>query len=660
MHSTVALRRAASSAHFTLASGAQIPKIGYGTWKLNKEEAHAGVADALKAGFRHIDSAWAYKNEDATGSAIAKSGIPRKDLFITSKLWNSFHGDNVEMGVDASLRDLGTDYLDLYLMHWPVAFANPKNSELSALKSQDGRPIENHILSEDLIRTWTNLEKLVEKGKVRNIGISNFNIRRVETLLSEAKINPVANQVEVNWGVPNDELLHYCEAHQVQLQAYSPLGSSDYVQEYTQDPVVVDVAKRNNISPVQVLLAWHIARGINPITRSRKPERLPELLEAAQVDLPWADVKHLLKEAENKPIQRVVDPKEAWNVKEDIFEDGVDQTRLTSLKTDSLDIPLPHEQGQVSAGTSAYLEPRNEPDAQLKPTEHIARFHTIAGDRSNTRGSRGSTVLQQIMKQRAFSSSSRASAAPSASSSASSRASSFLSGSSKQALATPGLTFADGRTSEPRETSKMNMCTFMLLVQQNNLTVAENTKLRAELAAVPLPEGVDPKDRATFKVIRTGIFSKVVRKAIHESRGSKRELQSLLPVLSGPIAVLTSPVLSPTYIGRLMSVIDKALGNKKAPPAAAPGASHAKSVTLNPRVIPLAAVIEGRKVVDIPALRDVSMIPDLSTLHAQIIGLLSSPASQLAGVLSMASGGKLALTLEGRKQQLEELEQKTS
>lgn len=194
----------------------------------------------------------------------------------------------------------------------------------------------------------------------------------------------------------------------------------------------------------------------------------------------------------------------------------------------------------------------------------------------------------------------------------------------------------------------------MLLVQHNNLTVVENTQLRAELAAVPLPEGADARARAQYTVIRPGIMKPVVRAAVKEARGQKTELRQLKHVLSGPIAVLTSPTLSPPYISRLMEVIDKSFGNKKAPPAPAPGAAHSKSVTLNPRIVPLAAVIEGNKVIDVPALRDVSTIPDLQTLRAQIVGLLSSPASQLAGALSMASGGKLAMTLEGRKQQLEE------
>lgn len=591
-------------------------------------------------------------------------------------------------------------------MHWPVAFRNPKNSELASLKSQDGRPIENHVLSEDLVQTWKGLEAMVKKGKVRNIGISNCNIRRVDYILSHAEIAPAVNQVEVNWGVPNDELLHYCEAHQVKVQAYSPLGSSDYVEEYIKDPVIVDVAKRNNITPVQAVLAWHLARGIQPITRSRQPERLKEALAAVDIDLPWPDVQHLTREADNKPIQRVVDPTEAWNVKEDIFEDYVDQTRIMSLKGGSLDVPLPHEAAAAAKDApSPYLEPRNDPTAELKPTETVARFHTLAGGR--TTGTKGPTVLQQLMNRRGFSSSRRAAAA-------SANASSFLSVTPKQALATPGIKWTDGIDNAARETRKMNMCTvrsrarfastvaapssaspvvlgaasatspsavpravrqyparkaflysqyqrlledskFMLLVQPNNLSVAEFSKLRADLAAVPLPADVPSSSRARFTVVRSGIMRPALRNLFGKpkKRSSKSSsadvVSSLEPVLSGPLAMLTSPSLSPAYVSRLLAVIDKALGNTGRAPAAG-----AKSVTTNPRMVPLAAVVEGNKLMDVPALRSVGQLPDLQTLRAQIVGLLSQPAGQLASVLSMASGGHLALALEGRKRQLEE------
>lgn len=603
------------------------------------------------------------------------------------------------------MRELGTDYLDLYLMHWPVAFSNPKNSELSSLKSQDGRPIENHILSADIMKTWRNLEEMVKKGKVRNIGISNFNIRRVEELLASAEILPATNQVEVNYGVPNDELLHYCEAHQIKIQAYSPLGSSEYVEEYSQDPIIQDVAQRNNMTPTQVVLAWHLARGINPITRSRNVDRMQEALAATELELPWPDVQHLLKEAENKPIQRVVDPTVAWNVKEDIFEDGTDQTRLLSLKTDSIEVSMPHEaNASSSSGNSHYLEPRNAPDSENKPNETVARFHTLCGGR--TSGTRGSTVIQQLMHRRGFSSS----RVPRATSS-------FLSSTSKQALATPGLQWssASAQAGESRETRKMNMCTvrphasgtqtrcassvasplasssglppvpsampqssssrvytprkaflfsqysrllsesqFMLLVQPNNLSVAELSAIRAEIAAVPLPEGEDAGNRARLTVVRSGVMKPVLRQAIRDRSSTNAELGGLESILSGPLAMLTCPSLSPPYVSRLLSVIDKALGNRALSPAAAAGKPHTRTASANPRMVPLAAIVEGNRLVDVPALRDVSKLPDLQTLRSQIVGLLSSPASQLASVLSMASGGQLSLTLEGRKRQLEE------
>lgn len=583
-------------------------------------------------------------------------------------------------------------------MHWPVAFANPKNSELASLKSQDGRPIENHILSQDIAKTWANMEEMVKKGKVRNIGISNFNIRRVDQLLQEAEINPAVNQVEVNWSVANDELLHYCEAHQVKLQAYSPLGSSDYVNEYLSDPIILDVAERNGITPAQAVLAWHIARGIIPITRSRQADRLEEALAAAHIELPWPDVQHLTKQAGQRPIQRVVDPTTAWNVKEDIFEDGVDQTRLMSLKTESLEVPLPHE-----GDSSHYLEPRNHPEADLKPTESVARFHSFAGSR--TKGTKGSTVVQQLMQRRAFSST-RATAAASP---AASSAPSFLASTSKQSLATPGLKWTDGQVNDARETRKMNMCTvrgpggqarfassvaasasasasssapavfkapskrvfqprkaflhsqytrllaqsqFMLVFQHNNLTVEEWSKLRQELHAVPLPQGAEDGERAKITVVRAGIMKPVLRDAVRNQ--GKKQLRGMENVLSGPLAMLTSSSLNPKYVEALLSVTDKALGNRAFPTAAAPGQQHVKTAKVNPRLVPLLAVVEGNQFVDVPSLRDISKLPDLQTLRAQIVGLLSAPAGQLANVLSMASGAQLALLLEARKRQLDE------
>jgi ribosomal protein L10 len=197
----------------------------------------------------------------------------------------------------------------------------------------------------------------------------------------------------------------------------------------------------------------------------------------------------------------------------------------------------------------------------------------------------------------------------------------------------------------------------MLLVQPNNLSVAELSAIRAEIAAVPLPEGEDVGSRARLTVVRSGVMKPVLRQAIRDGSSTKAELNGLESILSGPLAMLTCPSLSPPYVSRLLSVIDKALGNRALSPAAQAGKPHTRTANANPRMVPLAAIVEGNRLVDVPALRDVSKLPDLQTLRAQIVGLLSSPASQLAGVLSMASGGQLSLTLEGRKRQLEESSQ---
>lgn len=195
----------------------------------------------------------------------------------------------------------------------------------------------------------------------------------------------------------------------------------------------------------------------------------------------------------------------------------------------------------------------------------------------------------------------------------------------------------------------------MLLVQPNNLSVAELSKVREELRAVPLPEGAPEGSRARLTVVRAGVLKPVLREVASSGKASLANLES---VLSGPLAMLTSPSLSPEYIARLLSVIDKALGNRSLPAKASAGQPHAKTSNANPRLVPLAAIIEGNKVIDVPALRDVSKLPSLQTLRAQLIGLLSAPASQLASILSMASGAQLAMTLEARKRQLEEGETK--
>ncbi|PWN31469.1 uncharacterized protein FA14DRAFT_151454 [Meira miltonrushii] len=722
MRASMIARKAAPVSSWTLANGARIPKIGFGTWKLNKEQAHASVTHALKTGYRHIDSAWAYKNEDATGDAIRKSGIDRKDLWITSKLWNTFHGDKVEAGLDATLQDLGVDYLDLYLMHWPVAFSNPNTSQISSLRSVSGYPVEETKLSQDIAATWRQMEEMVKKGKVRSIGVSNFNIRRTEELLkATTDTNPVINQVEVNFGVPNTELLHYSEAHQIMLQSYSTLGSHINQKKYLEDPIVNDVAGRNNMTPAQALIAWPLARGIVPLTRSTNPAHIEETFAAADKELAWEDVVHLTEESQARPIERSVNPSESWNTEEDIFEDYKDQLMLNSLKTNTFEASRPHE-----ADGSHYFEPRNDPEApELGPGgTAVRKMHTATSPFA--RSSRP-TVSQQLMRgmrsgRAPFSTSATSQATTTTSSAVESAPpaaeeipivgqSVLLRNNAKSASQTPGIKWTDGEEGIERQARKMNMYTVCnqrslsqqhrafssssvaratpvsaessgaiasssrqrvyperkaflfgqykrllndskvsILFQHNNVGVHEMTRIRNDIAAVPV-DGADEK-KARLTIVRSGLMRKLAKVSSHPSLRKNEHL------FIGPIAMLTFDTVSPAYISRILSVADRALKAGRVAPKPALGQPHVKVVSnVNTRFTPLAAIVEQsegvKKVVDIPSLRDVSALPTLDVLRSQIVGLLSATPARLLATLNQARGGQVALTLDAHRRALD-------
>ncbi|KAK0550746.1 hypothetical protein OC845_002521 [Tilletia horrida] len=291
------------------------PALGLGTWRAPKGQVGNAVAHALKVGYRHIDAAfvspffyllseipdWAYRNEDE--------------------------------GLDASLKDLGTDYVDLLLMHWPVAFHNPEGKQTRGIPDErTGKMIEDPELSRNPLATWRAMEELVKKGKARHIGISNFNIRRTTELLPQTSIKPRFNQVEVNLLCPNEELRLASDRLGVQLESYSPLGSQENVKQYLSHPVVQDIAARLHATPAQVLLAWPIARGIITLAKSVTPTRIEENYGALHVArlLKEDDLTRLLNisRIEHRGrITRTVDPREGWGVEDDIFEDGIDQER---------------------------------------------------------------------------------------------------------------------------------------------------------------------------------------------------------------------------------------------------------------------------------------------------------------------------------------------
>ncbi|CUA68644.1 hypothetical protein RSOLAG22IIIB_08018 [Rhizoctonia solani] len=297
--------------HYALPSGDQIPSVALGTWKASRGQVGDAVKTALKAGYRHIDGAWIYRNEEEVGQAIKESGIGRRDLWLTSKLWNSFHKpEDVESVLDETLRSLQTDYLDLYLVHWPVAFKEPgPNGEIRV----------DHDLTENPLRTWKKLEELVAKGKIRNIGVSNFNIRRLTNLTSapDIRIKPAVNQVELNFFNPQPELVKWSKENNILLESYSPLGSNNQVGESLKNPVVQDIAKELKITPAQVIISWHVQRGTVVLPKSVTPSRVEENLNIFK--LPEEQFNKLEKAATSHPPHRVVDPSKRWGI--DIFED---------------------------------------------------------------------------------------------------------------------------------------------------------------------------------------------------------------------------------------------------------------------------------------------------------------------------------------------------
>ncbi|KDQ07520.1 hypothetical protein BOTBODRAFT_192345 [Botryobasidium botryosum FD-172 SS1] len=313
--------------HFVLPSGDAIPAIALGefhlilhlhlpspsshnrTWQASKGEVGNAVKVALQSGYRHIDGAWIYRNEEEVGAAIKESGVPREELWLTSKLWNTFHApEDIEPKLDETLRRLQTSYLDLYLIHWPIAFFPDEPQKI------------DYDLTNNPYPTWKKLEELVDKGKIRNIGVSNFNIRRLRNLTDNGlRYKPVINQVELNYFNPQPELVKWSKENGILLEAYSPLGSNKQVGESLNIPEVKGIAKQLGITPAQVLISWQAQRGTVVLPKSVTPSRIEENLQVFR--LPTKLYEKLETAATSHKPQRVGDPSKAWGI--DIFEDEV-------------------------------------------------------------------------------------------------------------------------------------------------------------------------------------------------------------------------------------------------------------------------------------------------------------------------------------------------
>jgi 2,5-diketo-D-gluconate reductase A len=243
-----------------LSDNTHIPQLGFGTYLVDPTEAAKVVSDALEAGYRHIDTAQMYFNEAGVGDAIARSGIPRDKLYVTTKLSNANHErDTVHRSFDQSLTDLQVDYVDLFLMHWPLPTL------------YDG----------DFPATWAAMAELLADGRVRSVGVSNFQPAHLDRIIAETGIVPVVNQIEAHPYFANDAARWASRRHGVAVEAWGPLGQGKVLA----DPVIAEIADGVGRSPAQVILRWHIERGDIVFPKSTRPERMRQNLDLFDFEL---------------------------------------------------------------------------------------------------------------------------------------------------------------------------------------------------------------------------------------------------------------------------------------------------------------------------------------------------------------------------------------
>ncbi|KXL45864.1 hypothetical protein M433DRAFT_8638 [Acidomyces richmondensis BFW] len=262
----------------TLNTGAKMPMVGLGTWQSKPNEVREAVKAALLAGYRHIDTALAYGNEHEVGQGIKDSGVPREEIWITTKLDNPWH-KRVSEGIESSCKSLGVDYVDLYLMHWP--------------SSTDPNDLKKHYPDWNFINTWEEMQKLPATGKVKNLGVSNFGIRNLEKLLNDpsCKIVPAVNQIELHPNCPSPKLLEYCNSKGIHCTAYSCLGSTN--SPLAKDQTLAKIAEQKGKTTAQILLMWGLQRGTSVIPKSVTESRIKSNFELDGWKLSDEEMKQL-------------------------------------------------------------------------------------------------------------------------------------------------------------------------------------------------------------------------------------------------------------------------------------------------------------------------------------------------------------------------------
>ncbi len=249
-----------------LNNGQRIPQFGFGVFQIKPADTVEATLRALEAGYRHIDTAEMYGNEREVGEAVAKSGIDRADVFVTSKLNNGFHRpDDARRAFDETLQALGFEYVDLFLIHWPLP------------TRYDG----------DYVSTWQTLEEFYRDGRARSIGVSNFQPHHLRRLHGETEVVPAVNQIEVHPYLTQPEVREFCAAHQIAVEAWSPIAQGNVLE----DPTVRALAEKYGKSPAQVVLRWHIERGDIVFPKSVTPARIVENIDIFDFELDGEDVE---------------------------------------------------------------------------------------------------------------------------------------------------------------------------------------------------------------------------------------------------------------------------------------------------------------------------------------------------------------------------------
>jgi len=247
-----------------LNNGITIPSLGFGTWQITDEETCiTAVKTAIEAGYTHIDTAAIYKNEESVGKGIKASGAKREDLFIVTKVWNDDRGyENTLKAFETSLEKLGLDYIDLYLIHWP---------------------------KKENVETWKALEELYKEGKVKAIGVCNFNKHHIEEIIDNCNIKPMINQIELHPGFPQVQLKEYCEKNKIAVEAWSPLSQGTGFD----NEVVTELAKKYNKTSAQIILRWHLQFGTIAIPKSATPSRIKQNFDIFDFELTNKEVNSI-------------------------------------------------------------------------------------------------------------------------------------------------------------------------------------------------------------------------------------------------------------------------------------------------------------------------------------------------------------------------------